>query len=78
MSALAKRIIAPAAHLQRIYCHQSSGTLRSVGNTIAIGQDVPAFVKSLPRDPRGTNWVQIVREGDDSPAMPQDFRIKVR
>ena len=77
MSALAKRIIAPAAHIQKIYCHQASGTVRSVGNTIAIGQDVPSFAKSLPSDPRGTNWIQIVREGDENPEMNSSLRIKV-
>ena len=77
MSALAKRIIAPAAHLQKIYVHHSSGSLRSIGGTIAIGQDVPAFAKKIPIDPRGTNWIQIVREGDSNPEIHPDFRIKV-
>ena len=77
MSALAKRIIAPAAHLQKIYIHGSSGALRSIGGTIAIGQDVSAFAKSLPTDPRQTNWIQIVRDGDVNPEMHPDFRLKV-
>ena len=77
MSALAKRIIAPAAHLQKIYVHRSSGALRSVGGTIAIGQDVPAFARALLADPRGTNWIQIVRDGDNNPEMHPDFRIRV-
>ena len=76
-SALTKRITAPAAALQKVYC-TTDGTVRSCGHTLAIEQDLKGFAKTLPISPENTGWVQLQREGDDPSKQHSDLKLNAR